>query len=137
MNKKIALVVCYFKYNYGSQLQSYATQKFLNDMSIDNEIINIDIATKSGTSIKSAIEGTVSVASKNNEYGNFIKIINKDVMTVYAHCEKLKVKEGDKVKMGDTIATVGSTGNSTGPHLHFEIRLSDRYINPELVIKFR
>lgn len=104
-------------------------------MSADHK--GIDIATKIGTSIKAAMDGTVSIASKNNDYGNFIKIINKDVMTVYAHCEKLKVKEGDKVKMGDTIATVGSTGNSTGPHLHFEIRLSDRYINPELIIKFR
>ena len=85
-------------------------------MSADHK--GIDIATKMGTSIKSAMEGTVSVASKNNDYGNFIKIINKDVMTVYAHCEKLKVKEGDKVKMGDTIATVGQQ----------EIRLDRIYI---------
>ena len=96
----------------------------------------IDIAAKSGTSIKAAIEGTVSVASQNSEYGKFIKIVNGDVMTVYAHCEKLKVKEGDKVKRGATIATVGTTGNSTGPHLHFEIRLSNRYIDPKLVINF-
>ena len=104
-------------------------------MSADHK--GIDIAAKSGTSIKAAMEGTVSVASQNSEYGKFIKIVNGDVMTVYAHCQKLKVKEGEKVKIGKTIATVGSTGNSTGPHLHFEIRLSNRYINPELVIKFR
>ena len=96
----------------------------------------IDIAAKSGTSIKAAIEGTVSVASQNSEYGKFIKIVNGDVMTVYAHCKALKVKEGDKVKKGATIATVGTTGNSTGPHLHFEIRLSNRYIDPKLVINF-
>lgn len=96
----------------------------------------IDIAAESGTNIKAAMAGTVSVAEENSEYGRFIKITNGDVMTVYAHCEKLKVKVGDKVKLGQTIATVGSTGVSTGPHLHFEIRLSNRYINPRYVIEF-
>ena len=96
----------------------------------------IDIAAESGTNIISAISGTVSVAEQNREYGKFIKILNGDVMTVYAHCKNLKVKKGDKVKIGQTIATVGSTGNSTGPHLHFEIRLENRYINPRYVIKF-
>ena len=55
---------------------------------------------------------------------------------MYAHCSKLKVKKGDSIEKGDVIAEVGSTGKSTGPHLHFEIRLSDRYINPRLVIQF-
>ena len=96
----------------------------------------IDIAAKSGTNIKSAISGIVSVAEENSEYGKFIKIVNGDIMTVYAHCKKLKVKVGDKIKLGQTIATVGSTGNSTGPHLHFEIRLENRYINPRFVIEF-
>jgi len=103
-------------------------------MSADHK--GIDIAAKSGTSIKAAMAGTVSVAEENSEYGKFIKIINGDVMTVYAHCKKLKVKAGDKVKTGQTIATVGSTGNSTGPHLHFEIRVENRYINPRYIINF-
>ena len=59
----------------------------------------IDIAANKGTNIKSAITGTVKVAEENSEYGKFIKIVNGDVMTVYAHCQKLKVKVGDKVKM--------------------------------------
>ena len=96
----------------------------------------IDIAAKSGTNIKSAMEGIVSIAGENSEYGKFIKIVNGDVMTVYAHCKTLKVKSGEKIKLGQTIATVGSTGVSTGPHLHFEIRLENRYINPRLVIEF-
>lgn len=103
-------------------------------MSADHK--GIDIAANSGTSIKSAMTGIVSVAEENSEYGKFIKIINGDVMTVYAHCKKLNVKVGDKVKSGQKIASVGSTGNSTGPHLHFEIRFENRYINPRLVIKF-
>ena len=96
----------------------------------------IDIAANSGTNIKAAMAGKVTVAEENSEYGKFIKIVNGDVMTVYAHCKSLKVKVGDKVKIGQTIATVGSTGTSTGPHLHLEIRYKDRYINPRLLIEF-
>ena len=96
----------------------------------------IDIAAKEGTKIKSAIDGQVEVAAYNSEYGNFIKIKHGEVLTVYAHCQKLKVKQGKKVKQGDVIALVGSTGKSTGSHLHFEIRLSGRYINPRYIIKF-
>lgn len=96
----------------------------------------IDIATKQGTEIKAAISGEVIEASQNSEYGKFVKILYEDVMTVYAHCKKLKTEKGKNIKKGDVIATVGSTGNSTGPHLHFEIRLSDRYINPRYVIDF-
>ena len=96
----------------------------------------IDIAANSGTDIQAAISGQVVEADRNSEYGKFIKIKNEDVLTVYAHCSKLKVKKGDSIEKGDVIAEVGSTGKSTGPHLHFEIRLSDRYINPRLVIQF-
>ena len=111
-----------------------AREATIKGMTTDHK--GIDIAAKSGTNIKAAIAGTVSVAEENSEYGKFIKIINGDVMTVYAHCKTLKVKVGDKIKIGQTIATVGSTGNSTGPHLHFEIRLENRYINPRYVIDF-
>lgn len=97
-------------------------------MSADHK--GIDIAANKGTKIKSAIDGEVKVAEENSEYGKFIKIVNGDVMTVYAHCSALKVKVGDKVKIGQTIALVGSTGNSTGPHLHFEVRVNGRCVNP-------
>lgn len=103
-------------------------------MSADHK--GIDIAAKQGTNILAAIEGQVEEANSNSEYGNFVKIKTDDVLTVYAHCEKLKVLKGDNVKQGDVIATVGSTGKSTGPHLHFEIRLSGRYINPRFIIEF-
>ena len=57
-------------------------------------------------------------------------------MTLYAHCKTIYVKEGDNIKQGQKIAEVGATGNVTGPHLHFEIRKDNRYVNPDLLIEF-
>ena len=54
---------------------------------------------------------------------------------IYAHCNSLYVKQGDQVTQGQEIAEVGSTGNSTGPHLHFEIRISERTIDPEKILE--
>ena len=96
----------------------------------------IDIGANEGTPIYASMDGTVEVASSEGEYGKHIDIVNDDVLTRYAHCSKLLVKEGQKVKQGDKIAEVGSTGNSTGPHLHFEIRLEDRIINPDSILEF-
>ena len=96
----------------------------------------IDIGANEGTPIYASMDGTVEVASEEGEYGKHIDIVNGDVLTRYAHCSKLLVEEGDEVKQGDKIAEVGSTGNSTGPHLHFEIRRDDRIINPESILDF-
>ena len=96
----------------------------------------IDIGANEGTPIYASMDGTVEVASEEGEYGKHIDIVNGDVLTRYAHCSKLLVEEGDEVKQGDKIAEVGSTGNSTGPHLHFEIRRDDRIINPEFILDF-
>ena len=63
-----------------------------------------------------------------------MKIEKDDVIIIYAHCSKLLVNEGEEVRQGQKIAEVGSTGNSTGPHLHFEIRKSGRYIDPQLIL---
>ena len=57
-------------------------------------------------------------------------------MTLYAHCKAIYVKEGDNIKQGQKIAEVGATGNVTGPHLHFEIRKDNRYVDPDLLIEF-
>lgn len=96
----------------------------------------IDIGANTGTPIYAAMDGTVTVSSEEGEYGKHIDIENGEVLTRYAHCSKLLVKEGQKVKQGDKIAEVGSTGNSTGPHLHFEIRRENRTVNPEKIIDF-
>ncbi len=94
----------------------------------------VDIAATEGTKIKSATDGKVIMASSVGDYGKHYQIQTKDVILVYAHCKKLYLKEGDTVKQGQEIAEVGSTGNSTGPHLHFEIRRNGRKIDPQLVL---
>ena len=93
-----------------------------------------DIATEKGRKIQSATDGTVVLASSIGDYGKHLKIQTNDITMVYAHCNALYVKEGDEVKQGQEIAEVGSTGNATGPHLHFEIRYQDRYVDPQLVL---
>lgn len=94
----------------------------------------LDIAASTGTVIKSATDGTVILASSEGDYGKHYKIQINDVIIIYAHCSKLYLKEGDKVTQGESIAEVGSTGNSTGPHLHFEIRKEDRLVDPQLIL---
>ena len=92
----------------------------------------LDIATSTGTPIKVVADGTVSYAAYHYSYGNLL-IINhaNGVQTYYAHCSKLYVSVGQKVSQGQTIAAVGSTGNSTGPHLHLEIRVNGTAQNPQ------
>lgn len=92
----------------------------------------LDIAATKGTSIKALADGTVTSASYNGSYGNLVKISHgNNVETWYAHTSKMYVKVGQKVSAGDVIAKVGSTGNSTGPHLHLEIRINGKHVNPQ------
>lgn len=74
--------------------------------------------------------GKVIISTVSKSYGKYIMIENKELRTVYAHCNELLVKEGDTVEQGQKIATVGETGNATGPHLHFEVRINDTPIDP-------
>ncbi len=94
----------------------------------------LDIATTKGTPIKVVASGTVTCAKYSGSYGNIVKVDHGNgVETWYAHANKINVTEGQTVEAGDIIAEVGSTGNSTGPHLHFEIRINGEHINPEEV----
>ena len=91
----------------------------------------VDFAAEEGTPILASDGGTVVTADWVSAYGNCVEIDHGDgVMTRYAHCSKLLVSEGDSVSQGQTIAEVGSTGVSTGPHCHFEIIINDEAIDP-------
>ena len=95
----------------------------------------LDIAATRGTPIKVVADGTVTFAKYNGSYGNLVKVDHGNgVETWYAHTNRMYVKVGDKVKAGDVIAAVGSTGNSTGPHLHLEIRINGKHVNPQLYL---
>lgn len=96
----------------------------------------LDIAAETGTVIKSATDGEVILVSSEGDYGEHYKIKTGDIIIIYAHCSKLYLKQGAQVKQGDKIGEVGSTGNSTGPHLHFEIRKGEdeRLVDPQLIL---
>lgn len=92
----------------------------------------LDIATSLGTPIRVAASGTVIYSAYKGSYGNLVIIAHTDsIQTYYAHCSKLLVNVGQQVNQGDVIAAVGSTGNSTGPHLHLEIRVNGEARNPQ------
>lgn len=92
----------------------------------------LDIASPSGTPIKVVADGTVTQASYKGSYGNLVKVDHGNGLeTWYAHTSKMYVKVGQKVKAGEVIAAVGSTGNSTGSHLHLEIRIQGKHVNPQ------
>jgi murein DD-endopeptidase MepM/ murein hydrolase activator NlpD len=91
----------------------------------------IDIGAPSGSNIKATKSGEVVTATYSVSAGNYIMLYHGDgVYTVYMHCSKLLVSVGDYVNQGDTIGLVGSTGYSTGPHLHFGIVIDGSYVNP-------
>jgi murein DD-endopeptidase MepM/ murein hydrolase activator NlpD len=96
----------------------------------------IDIASPTGTPIKAASGGTVSLVEKSSVgYGWRVVIDHGDtVSTLYSHLSSFSVLEGDKVQMGQKLGEVGSTGLSTGPHLHFELRVSNVPINPRIAL---
>ena len=92
----------------------------------------LDIAASSGTPIKVIADGTVTFAKYSGSYGNLVKVSHGNgVETWYAHTSKMYVTVGQEVKAGDVIAAVGSTGNSTGAHLHLEIRINGNHVNPQ------
>lgn len=96
----------------------------------------IDIAANIGTDIMASDNGEVIFAERCGSYGLLVKLDHKNgYITYYAHCSEINVSVGDLVKKGDTIAQVGNTGNSTGPHCHFEIRYDNVQKDPLLYVK--
>lgn len=91
----------------------------------------IDWAIPTGTTVRAACSGTVITAGWGGSYGYYVVIKHSDgSTTTYAHLSKILCKKGKKVSQGEKIALSGNTGNSTGPHLHFEIKINGKNVNP-------
>jgi murein DD-endopeptidase MepM/ murein hydrolase activator NlpD len=91
----------------------------------------IDLACPEGTPVHAALDGLVLFAGEQRGYGNLVLVAHEaDLVTVYAHNSENLVRKGDHVSRGEEIARVGHTGNATGPHLHFEVRVSARPHDP-------
>ncbi len=91
----------------------------------------IDLAAPEGTPIRAAADGVVIFAGQQRGYGNLVLLAHEgDLVTVYAHNSQNLVAPGRRVARGDPIARVGRTGNATGPHLHFEVRLGTHPRDP-------
>lgn len=91
----------------------------------------VDVAANSGATLSAAASGTVTIAEYSSSYGYYVVIYHSNgTTTLYAHLSSMAVSAGDTVKQGETIGYVGSTGNSTGPHLHFEVRVNGACVDP-------
>ena len=120
-----------FEQNWSGKISSYygyRTSPTSGEVEMHN---GLDIAMPEGTQILAVQDGTVQTATYSSSYGNYIILENNDgYKTLYAHCRNLQVSAGQQVTTGDVIATVGNTGNSTGPHLHIEFSYQGEMYNP-------
>lgn len=96
----------------------------------------LDIACSKNSPIFAVYDGVIEKADYNNARGYYVIIKHSDTLkTTYNHCNKLLISENEKVKKGEKIALVGATGYATGNHLHYEVLLNDKYINPVWVLE--
>ncbi len=104
----------------------------INPLTNQQEIhTGIDIDTSVGTQIKASAKGTVFKTGTDERFGNYILIAHNEIFTTcYAHLAEISVSEGMPIQQGDIIGIAGDTGNTTGPHLHFEIRKQEQRMNP-------
>lgn len=115
-----------------SSLFGYRTDPITGELSFHT---GLDIAAPEGASIAAVYGGTVSLVNVDGGYGNYLVVQHDDrVSTLYAHCSAILVEEGQQVSAGDTIALVGSTGYSTGNHLHIEILIDKVAYDPAYVL---
>lgn len=97
----------------------------------------LDFNAVQGTPIRAAASGTVIYSGYKGSYGNLVIIDHgNEFQTYYAQCKDLNVEVNEKVEQGDIIATVGSSGSSTGPHLHFETRNNNTPVNPQKILNY-
>jgi murein DD-endopeptidase MepM/ murein hydrolase activator NlpD len=113
----------YLRSSYGWRRNPFTGQLSMHE--------GLDFSAPHGTPIRSAAGGVVRTAQTHRSYGNMVEIDHGGgLMTRYAHAKTILVKEGEVVTRGQLIARVGSTGLSTGPHLHFEVRQDDKPLDP-------
>lgn len=114
-----------------TRISSYFVERVHPIFGYKHKHTGIDIPAPIGNPVIAANDGIVVESRLMGGYGNAIKIDHGDgVVTLYGHNSKLIAKKGEKVKRGQVIAQIGSTGNSTGPHCHFEVRVNGTYVNP-------
>jgi murein DD-endopeptidase MepM/ murein hydrolase activator NlpD len=93
--------------------------------------VGVDIAAPFGTTVVSPLDGTVAFVGRKGGYGLTVVIDHGDgVATLYAHSSGVLVSEGDTVKKGQPVSKIGLSGHSTGPHLHYEVRMEGKPVNP-------
>ena len=113
---------------FNSSSYGWRTDPFNGDKAFHE---GLDFTANMGTAIKAAADGIVTTAEQTPDYGKIVKINHgSGLETRYAHASKLLVKPGERVVKGQIVAQVGSTGRSTGPHLHYEIRLNGNSLDP-------
>lgn len=118
-------------YKGGAPMASYVYISSYYGMRNGSMHTGVDFAAAAGTSIYAWKDGKVKSAGWSGGYGNFIIVEHSDgTVSRYAHCSGFAVSAGQSVVKGQTIGYVGSTGNSTGPHLHFEIKVNGNFVNP-------
>lgn len=119
-------------YSYLSSSYGWRRDPFTGELSLHE---GLDFSAPSGTPIRAASGGVVRTAARHHAFGNFVEIDHGEgLSTRYAHAKVLLVTEGEIVTRRQVIAKVGSTGFSTGPHLHFEIRQRDKALDPSLFL---
>ncbi len=117
----------YITSNFGYRISPFTERKEFHK--------GLDIAAKLGSPIIATADGVISFAGKNGLLGNMVAIDHGyGITTRYGHCSKILKNKGDKVKRGDVIALVGNTGRSTGPHVHYEVKLNGVQVNPDRYI---
>ena len=122
-------------FDYTTPLLGVMTSSFgwREDPATEREAFHygVDLAADEGAEIDCFADGMVGVVAESVELGKYLTVHHENgVMTLYAHCSRITVPSGAAVKRGDKLAEVGSTGNATGPHLHFEIHDGEVYLDP-------
>lgn len=125
-----------FDFNWYSNISSYFGYR-IHPISGENQLHNgLDIGVSEGTEVKAGLTGTVTTASYNDSYGNYVIIQDSRGYELrYAHLQSIRIANGTSVKQGDVIGLAGSTGNSTGSHLHIEVLKDGERLNPIFYIE--